>query len=117
MLDDSQMMVKAMFGEKATHIGFNMIIQDAGSKGDNKACGFFQTTDTTGALKNLLKDKKLCHQLILGDMIIRPHMILDSDHLKGCGLAGLATASPLDWQGRDVLYLAGERFKDIKVEL
>jgi len=42
---------------------------------------------------------ELSHQLIIGEVFVRPHLVVESDHLKGCGLSGLVSSgtSPEEW--------------------
>jgi hypothetical protein len=75
---------RAMFGQHAIHIGANIIVQ--AYEEDNKAIFVGQTS----MAHPLLFGSKKAHQLILGDLILRPHLVIGSDNFVGIGLAGLA---------------------------
>lgn len=82
MFDDSDAMRKAMYGQHSIHVPMWMVVQDQGP-------------DTVAFIggsrsKDLTYGSSLVHQLILGEVIIRPHVVVESEHLKGHGLTGLA---------------------------
>lgn len=76
---------KMMFGENAIRIPIRMIVQNHG-KG---------VVSFIGAVKNeeLRFGSKTSHQFILGDAVIRPHLVMATKHLEGTGLAGIVTSS------------------------
>ena len=79
--------IRMMFGENAVHLPINIINQPDHKGGHT--FGVFQMKHP--AFEQLSFGGKKTHQLILGDMVIRSRIVLDSDHLQGVGLAGLAT--------------------------
>lgn len=79
----------AMFGSHAIHIPMNMIVQPMG---EGKIIGVFQTTNAD----SLLFGSKMTHQLVMGDVVIRPHLVMESDALAGRGVAGLLTHGFMD---------------------
>jgi hypothetical protein len=79
---------KAMYGENAVHVPCWMIMQEHGG-----AVSF------VGASKNITDLKfgsNMTHQCVVGEIIVRPHLVLESERFVGHGLTGLATSS-MDW--------------------
>jgi len=79
--------IRMMFGCYAIHVPLNIIVQDMGDK--VSLC----IAQVPGKRIRFGSDK--IHQLILGDAIIRPHAVLESDLFKGMGAAAIAT---MDWR-------------------
>ena len=77
-----------MFGEHARHVAFNVVLQD---QGDSKAA----IVGTTNFAKLMGYGFKKNHCMLLCDAIIRPHLVIESDHLIGVGLAGIITSSSM----------------------
>ncbi len=77
---------KAMFGQHAIHIPVNIIVQDMSSQGDGNITAVLQSS----AGRPLMFGGKMTHQLIMGDMVLRPHLVVESDAFRGHGLSGLA---------------------------
>jgi hypothetical protein len=61
---------------------------------------------------------KKTHVLILGDLVLRPHLVLATDGLTGVGLAGLATSGWLseEWfkPGADLILDTLGRFAEAR---
>lgn len=74
-----------LLGKPTLHLPMNFIVQ---SYPDGKTSGVFQTVSG----KPLTFDSKKTHQLILGDVFIRPRLVFESDHLKGAGISGIFTS-------------------------
>ena len=97
-----------MFGCNAIKVPFNCIVQDQGDG------GIAAVIVVGGSMAARYKfGSKKTHQLIVGDAVIRPHFVVDSDHLIGTGLAGLAKSGFADIAGwlknGDMLIDAGVR--------
>jgi hypothetical protein len=93
---------QALFGVHARRVPIQLAVQQAGEH-------------TVSAIlisrSDLTFGSKLTHQLILGDAIIRPHVVLESDAFKGHGLSGLAMTPLDDWveQGQILINPAGRK--------
>ena len=77
-------MHKRMYGEHAKHVPCWMIAQSTGNG-----------VSFVGASKSseLMFNSSLTHVCMIGEMIARPHLVLESDRFTGQGLAGLVTTS------------------------
>lgn len=93
-------MTKAMFGMYAMHVPFNCIIQRASDDPKRPVVTLLGQSAGPEA-SDLLYGSKATHQLILGDAVIRPHAIIESDAFRGCGLSALATMCQADWIDND----------------
>lgn len=89
--------IKAMFGEHAVRAAFNYVVQPTGQ--DNRAAiigntVFAQEMSFGGASHGI-------HTLVLCDVVIRPHLVIASNHMAGRGASGILTssdmASPEEW--------------------
>ena len=76
--------LKVMFGENAIHVPFNFVRQAAG---DNGLILGQETGD------KLSFGGTMAHVLVKGDMIFRPHLVVESDMLIGMNAAGIVTSS------------------------
>jgi hypothetical protein len=81
--------IKMLFGIHAARVPIQMSVQDMGAN--------LVAAVLVSPSKDLAFGSKCCHQLVLGDAVIRPHLVLETDELKGQGLSGLATMHPEDW--------------------
>jgi hypothetical protein len=88
-----------LLGKPTLHLPINLIVQNIG---EGKVIGVFQTTQGTELLFN--SDKT--HQFISGDMFLRPHIVYESNHMRGMGLAGIARDGFIDSE-----WLNGQIFK------
>lgn len=90
--------IRAMFGDNAVHFGFNFVIQDAGL-GSVSLVAVSRTGD--GSPHPLRFGSEQTHQLVVGDAVIRPRYVVESNKWRGVGLAGLITSSamtsPEEW--------------------
>ncbi len=90
---NEDVMTRAMFGENAVKVPIRIIVQDQG-----EGIVLF-----VGAMRSekLRFGSNMPHQFVLGDGIIRPHAVLESEHCKGMGISGLITSSsftdPFEW--------------------
>lgn len=86
-----EMYVKAMFGENARQVAFNYVLQGAG---ENKAILLGNTTFAKEmAFGGSLEAP---HVLVMCDAIIRPHLVIESKHLVGEGVAGIVSRGIAD---------------------
>lgn len=88
---DNKAYMKAMYGCNALHIPAWFVVQDQGP-GTVAIVG--ASRDTSVRYKS-----EKTHQLIIGELIVRPHLVVESDHLAGAGLSGLLTTGDTieDW--------------------
>ena len=103
---------KIMFGEHAFRVPMNFIIQ-GDTNNPNELAGVFQGRHP--AMKQMLFGSKKCHQLILGDIVIRPHLVVESDAFIGMGINGIYKDGFRDldkWitQGSTLLNLGARNF-------
>ncbi len=78
---------KVIMGENAVHTPFNFIRQVVDN---NRGLILGQETGN-----QLAFGSELCHVFIMGDMIFRPHLVIErsSEDLQGMGAAGIITSS------------------------
>ena len=87
--------IKQTYGEHAIHIPMWLVAQDQGD-----------VTSFVGATRDprLRYGSDRCHQLILGEMIVRPHLVIGSDAHKGAGLTGLIHSLDIrEWVDGDII--------------
>lgn len=102
-------MTREMYGRHSIHIPLNLIVQKM--DGD-KVIGVFQTS----AGLPLLFGSKMTHQLVMGDMVLRPHLVMQSNAFRGDGFSGLARDGFMDierWQQGGVLLDPMGRLKEV----
>jgi hypothetical protein len=75
-------------GVHAVQLPINLIFQEV-DDGD-KFAGVFQLNHP--GVRELLQGAKNTHNLLMGDMIIRPHLIIGTEHMKGHGANGVYTS-------------------------
>lgn len=75
---------QVMMGENAVHLPFNFVRQIV----DNKR-GLILGQETGN---QLAFGSKMSHVLVKGDMIFRPHLVIESGICKGMGAAGIITS-------------------------
>lgn len=100
---DTSPYIQMMFGCHAVKVPIQMAVQQAS---DNTLVAVVLTRAMPGDLR-FGSDKT--HQLVLGDAVIRPHAVLETDAFKGHGLSGLAMEPVDEWvrQGNVLLNPAG----------
>lgn len=97
---------KAMFGQHAVHIPMWMKVQQSSN-----------TVVFVGASKtlDLCFGSERTHQLILGELIVRPHLVLGSDAFIGHGLSGLARECDIEkWLDGDLILDSIGRYAQLK---
>lgn len=82
-LGDEEAMMHALFGRFARRVPMWMVVQETGNVG----------VTFVGASRDLRLrfGSTMTHQLILGEMIVRPHVAIESDRYQGLGLSGFLT--------------------------
>jgi hypothetical protein len=80
--------VKAILGNNAVHVPAWLYIQDQGSG----VVTFVGSSRTDSPDHPLRCGSPRTHQLIVGEIIVRPHSVLATDALRGDGLASLVTS-------------------------
>ena len=75
---------KVMMGENAVHLPFNFVRIDMGNV--NMILG-------QDVSRQLTFDAKASFSIVKGDMIFRPHLVIESNHPKGMGAAAIITSS------------------------
>jgi hypothetical protein len=93
------MYIKAMFGENARHLPMQIIFQDSGSQ-NGVALAAFVGMSPNG-MSNAAREKGFTHELLVGDMVLRPRRTFGDNNHVGNGLAGLVTSGalfPHDWE-------------------
>lgn len=79
-------MARVMYGENARHVPCWLYTQGPGS-----VISFVGASRTGGP--NPLAYSQRATQFIVGEIIVRPHLVIATDALRGMGLGGLATDS------------------------
>jgi hypothetical protein len=87
---DADGYTRAMFGEHARHVPVWLYVQDAGS-GVVSIVGGSRPSGEDLERHPLRYGSERTHQLIVGELIVRPHLVVASDAARGSGLAGLST--------------------------
>lgn len=83
---DDQSAARIMFGENARHVPMWMYVQDAG----NGVISFVGASRIAQDAHPLRYGSERTHQFVLGEIIVRPQLVIATDTLRGTGLAGLA---------------------------
>lgn len=77
-----------VFGRHARHVPAWLYVQDAGP-----GMVSFVGASRVDALAHPLRyGSTLTHQLIVGELVVRPHTVHTTDQLRGVGLAALMTS-------------------------
>lgn len=83
-------LARVMYGERARHVPAWMYVQHAG----DGTVSFVGGSQVDTVAHPLRYGSERTHQLIAGEIIVRPHLIVATDALRGRGLGGLATDVP-----------------------
>lgn len=81
--------VRAMYGENAVQVPINLIAQHVSDDGETFA-GVWQSRNAD--FGKLLKEppcKGSAHVMLLGDAVIRPRVIMKTNHMVGYGIGGI----------------------------
>lgn len=88
---ETDSIIRSMFGANAVAVPFNCIVQPMRNQ------TILAVVAIQGAeAARLTFGSNLTHQLIMGDAVVRPHCVVESNHLQGCGLAGIALSGFAD---------------------
>jgi hypothetical protein len=79
-------MTKVLYGDKAVHVPAWMVVQDAG-----EGLVSFAGGSRVPAPHPMRFGSDHVHQLFLGELVLRPHVVIASNQAVGYGLAGLVT--------------------------
>lgn len=79
--------VKAILGNNAVHVPAWLYVQNQGSG----LVTFIGSSRTEHTVHPLRYGSERTHQLIVGEIVIRPHSVIATDALEGEGLASLVT--------------------------
>ena len=79
---------KIMFGENARHVPMWMYVQNQGGG----VVSFVGASRGAPADHPLRYGSQREHQFVLGELVLRPHLVIATDTLRGMGLGGLATS-------------------------
>lgn len=82
--------IRFYFGQHARHVPMWMYVQDQG-KGVVSFVGSSRGAKDDLGLHQLRYGSERTHQFIMGELVVRPHLLIATDSLQGMGLAGLAT--------------------------
>jgi hypothetical protein len=82
--------IRAMFGEHAIHTPMNFVVQ---AIEPDSFVAMAQCRVSRALFKRLVFNSKKPHQLIMSDIILRPHLVMETEHLCGIGMAGIFTSS------------------------
>lgn len=80
---------KALYGENAIQVPMHFIVQTAGER-EGFDCVSFVGACAYGKPNPMRFGSTLTHQLVKCDVVIRPHLVIESNHFAGHGLTGLA---------------------------
>lgn len=92
--------VRILFGDNARHVPAWMYIQDQG----DGTVTFAGASRLPGTRHSLRYGSDRTHQFMVGEIVVRPHMLLGTDALRGQGLAHLVRAG----HNIDEMLAAGE---------
>lgn len=81
--------IKTLFGCQARKAAFNYVLQPDGA-GNGAVIGITSLADV------LAFGGKRTHTLVICDVVIRPHLVIESDHLAGAGASGILKGGMAD---------------------
>lgn len=86
-LYDGVDMDRVLYGEKARRVPAWMYVQQQ----DNNGMVSFVGASNVDGLNPLRFGSERTHQFVLGEIIVRPRLVIATDSLRGMGLSALAT--------------------------
>jgi len=101
---------KVLFGQHAVHVPMWMWVQHQGDLGGDTTVSFVGASRVRGDAHPLRYGSQRTHQLILGELLVRPHQVVHTDTHRGHGLAGLFSEGPFEL---DRLLRQGDGLLDI----
>ena len=89
---------KLMFGNMAVHVPAWFVVQ--------AGCPESMPVSFVGASRNhaLTFGADETHILVVGELVVRPHLIVASNKFIGSGLGGLITTTPDEWIHERIIY-------------
>lgn len=84
--------IRHLLGENAKHVPCWMYVQDQGEG----LISFVGASSVKDGIHPLRYGSQRTHQLIVGEMVARPHFVIATDALRGSGLAGLVGGHQID---------------------
>jgi hypothetical protein len=89
--------VRALFGEHAVHVPAWFYVQHQGGDARGEFVSFVGASRVDPGQPHPLRfGSGRSHQLVIGDIVARPHVVHGTDELEGAGLAGLVTGGGHD---------------------
>jgi len=85
---ESDAYTRALYGQFARHVPTWFWVQDGG----DVAIIAGASRGIDGATHPLRYGSKMTHQFILGEIIVRPHLVFETDHYIGSGISALLTS-------------------------
>lgn len=85
--------VRALFGSNAVHVPATMYVQNQGN-GRVSFLGMSRVLSDGDAPHPLRYGSDRTHQLIQGDLVIRPRLVIATDALRGRSLTSIPTNTP-----------------------
>ncbi len=104
---------RMMFGRHAVSVGVNFIMQE--TEGGMILIG--QSKCQNNPMLRFGAKKERTHVLVLGDMVLRPHLVMASDSFRGDGVTSLVKngfVSPDRWLDGDLVLDAVGRINEIQ---
>lgn len=86
-LYDGVDMARVMYGQNAVHVPAFFYVQNQG----DGMVSFIGGSALPGAVHPLRYGSERAHQLVIGEVIVRPHIIVATDTLQGLGMNGMMT--------------------------
>lgn len=93
-MNDSVDYSKVLFGQHAVHVAAWMWVQEQGTEGDDSFVSFVGASKVRGGVHPLRYGSDRSHQLLLGEIVVRPHRLAHTNAYRGHGLAGLFSEGP-----------------------
>lgn len=89
----SEEMSRIFYGANAVHVPAWLYVQNQGTEGGTDVVSFVGASRMPGVDPHPLRyGSQRTHQFVLGEIIVRPHIVVATDTLRGYGLGGLATS-------------------------
>jgi hypothetical protein len=104
---------RMLMGENAVAVGVNFIMQET----EKGMILIGQTNHPSANMLRFKAKKDRTHVLVLGDMILRPHLVLASDSFRGAGTTSLfkdGFTSHEKWLEGDIVLDAAGRLKELR---
>ena len=89
-LMDEEMYTKMLMGQDAVKVPLNLIAQCV--DGVDTFAGVFQFRHPNGKQLFRANDGQATHTMVMADAIIRPHVVMGTEHMAGYGIGGIYTS-------------------------